>query len=164
MKIVGIDPSPIIPEIKSRFARIRRPRITVRHKHLRQRQTIKQAPAIVSDIVQGQAFSVVETYSEAPLLPRYLLAVNAERRTFRLYHLVWLRSSPRTLSEVRMILAGGSRVDPVMIECALLVTDTFIWRQRQAVDLGDLEILVDFRTQVEWVCVVVQIWVVPNRR
>lgn len=61
-----------------------------------------------------------------------------------------------------MILAGGSRVDPVMIECALLVTDTFVWRQRQAVDFCDLEILVDFRAQIEGVCVVVQIRVVSQ--
>lgn len=61
-----------------------------------------------------------------------------------------------------MILAGSGGMDPVMIEWSLLITDAFVWRQRQAVDFGDFEILVDFRAQVEWVRVVVQIWVVSQ--
>jgi hypothetical protein len=128
LKVVSIDPSPIIPQIKSCFARIRCPRITIRHEHLRQRQTIKQAPLVITDIVQSQPFSVVEPNSKAPLLPGYLLALNTERRTFRLHHLVWLRGGPRARSEVGMILAGSSGMYPFEVEWALLVTYAFVWR------------------------------------
>jgi hypothetical protein len=63
-----------------------------------------------------------------------------------------------------MILAGSSGMDPVVIEWALLVTDTFVRCQRQAVHFGNLEILVDFCAQVEWVSVIVQIWVVSQAK
>jgi len=112
--------------------------------------------------MQSQPFSIVESYSEAPLLPGHLLAFNTERRTFGLHYLVGLRGSPRAWSQIGMILAGSSGMDPVMIELTRLVTDAFVWRQWQAVHFGDLEVLVDFRAQVKWVSVVVQIRVVSQ--
>jgi len=56
-----------------------------------------------------------------------------------------------------MIFAGSGGMDPSMIEWTLLVMDSFIRRQRQSIHFGDLEILIDFRAQVEWVRIVVQI-------
>ena len=50
-KVIGIDARAVIPKIKSSFARVRRSRVTIRYKHLRQRETVEQAPAIVMNVV-----------------------------------------------------------------------------------------------------------------
>jgi hypothetical protein len=126
-KVVRIDARTIVSKVKRSFTWVRCARIAVRHKHLRQGETIEQTPAIVVDIVQSEAFAVVEANPECPLLPRDLLSFNYERRTFRLNHLVRLRCGPGTWSEGRVVLAGRTRVYHSTIELALLVVDAFVW-------------------------------------
>lgn len=77
-KVVGIDTRAVIPKVECGFARVRCSRIAIRYKHLRQRKTVEQAPAIVMDIVQCQAFTIVEANPEAPAFPGYLLALDIE--------------------------------------------------------------------------------------
>jgi hypothetical protein len=50
------------------------------------------------DVMEGQAFAVIEANPEAPFLPAYLLSLNVERGAFGLDHLIGLRSGPRTRS------------------------------------------------------------------
>lgn len=69
---------------------------------------------------------MVEAKPENPSLPGYLLAIDAERRTFRLHYLVWFRRVSRAWSEGRMILAGGRRVDLLPIKLALLMVDALV--------------------------------------
>ena len=40
-KVVGIDARAVIPKVEGGFARVRRSRIAIRNKHLRQRQTVE---------------------------------------------------------------------------------------------------------------------------
>jgi hypothetical protein len=159
-KIVRIDPRTIVSKVKRSFAWVRCARISVWHKHLRQRETVEQAPAIVVDIVQSQAFAVIKANSECPFLPKDLLSFNCERRIFGLNHLVRLRCGPGTWSEVRVVLAGRTRVYPSTIELALFIVDAFAWADGQAIDLGDLQVLGHLCAEVERICVVVQVLVV----
>ena len=112
------------------------------------------------DIVQCQAFTIIEANPEAPLFPRYLLAIDAERRTFGLQYLIRLRCGSRPWSKGRMIFARGRRVDPLPIKLALLVVDALARSHGQAIDLDDLQIFGHFSAKIERICVVVQIMMI----
>jgi len=125
-KVVGIDTRAIVSKVKRGFAWVRRSRIAIRDKHLRKGETVKQAPAIVMDVVQRQTFAIIEANPEGPLLPRDFLAIDTERRTFGLNYLIWLRRGSRAWSEGRMILAGGHRVDSTPVKFALFIIDALV--------------------------------------
>lgn len=55
-----------IAKIESLFPVVWTSRITVRHCHLRNAQSIEQWPTIISYIMDGSAFAIIESYSETP--------------------------------------------------------------------------------------------------
>lgn len=162
LQVIGINTRAIITEIECSLARIGSTRVSIRHKHLGQRETIEEATAIIPDIVQGQTLSVVEAYSEAPLLPLEVVALNSERRALWLDNLVWLGGRPRLWPQIRVVFTCGCRMDSPAVKWLLFVIDPFVGLGRQTVDLGDLEGLRDLSTDVQRVCVVVSIGVVKQ--
>jgi hypothetical protein len=80
--------------------------------------------------MKSEALSVVEADAKIPLLPFEMIALDVERRTFRLDYLVWLGSSSRAGSQVRVIFACSRGMDPSTVERPLFIVDPFVWRGR----------------------------------
>lgn len=51
-------------------------------------------------------------------------------------------------------------MDLATVKRLLLVVDSLMWLGRQAIDLGDFKLLRNLGTDVQWVCVVVGIWII----
>jgi hypothetical protein len=106
LQVIGIDTRTIITKIECSLARIGSTWVSIRHKHLGQREAVEEATAIIAYIVQGKTFSVIEALSEAPFLPLDVVALNKEWWTLGLNNLVWLGGRPRVWPEVE----GGIRL------------------------------------------------------
>jgi hypothetical protein len=59
-----------------------------------------------------------------------------------------------------VIFACSCRMDPPAVKGLLFAIDPLVRLGRQTVDPGDLEGLRDLSTDIQWVCVVVGIWVI----
>lgn len=60
--------------------------LTIRHKHLRQTQAIKQLSPIITHIMQHHSLSPRESQPKPPLLPLHQIALHSKRHAFWLVH------------------------------------------------------------------------------
>ena len=109
--------STVLAKVESMFPLMRVLRVSVWDNHLRERQPIKGgslvAFVIVRDVVEHNAFTVVEAHVDAPILPVNNTTIDLERHAFRLSDVDWLDIFPVPslgLDRRRIIIARRSFV------------------------------------------------------
>lgn len=125
-EVVGVDSRAVVAQIESRFARVWGARVAVGHEHFRQREAVEQAAVVVADVVQGQAFAVVEAKAKGPFLPGDLLAGDTEGGAGGLDDLEGFGGGAWAGAEGGMIFAQSGGVDSPSVEGALGVVDAFV--------------------------------------
>lgn len=111
LEIVGGDTSTNISEVEGRLAMIGSARVRIRNKHVRKRQAIKDASSVISNVMQGRALAIIETYTESPFLPLDDVPINGVRGAFGLNDVVRLEAGALGAGEIMEIfVAGGDLV------------------------------------------------------
>jgi hypothetical protein len=80
--------------------------------------------------MKREALSVVEADAKIPLFPFEMIALNMERRTFRLDYLVWLGGGSGAGSQIRVVFACCRGMNPPMVERLLFIVDPLVWCSR----------------------------------
>jgi hypothetical protein len=129
------------------FAVMRMLGVTVWYNHFRQRETVEDwsniSFVIESDVIEHNAFTVVEANVDTPVLPLDGASIHFERHTIRLSDMDWLNVCP---------------VAPILLDCRWVVV---VWRRPTDgpsylwdIDVDDLfSLRIVDRTKVQRKCV-----------
>lgn len=117
-KTIRHTTSTVFPEVKGMLPVMGILRVPVRDDHLRQRQTVENASfialVVVRDIIQNNAFPIVEANMNFPVLPFNNPAINSKRDTLGLSNVDWFQIFPVTTFRFNccgMIIIGRRLAD-----------------------------------------------------
>ncbi|EEQ41672.1 hypothetical protein CLUG_05799 [Clavispora lusitaniae ATCC 42720] len=151
-KRVGTVSRTILTNVQSMLSLVREVRTTVRHNHLRQRDSVEERSdvtmVVVGHVRQNNTLSVVEANVEAEVGPFHNVAVHLERHTFWLGHIVRSVVS----SETRWVFGSSKLLSNVLrVERRVLVLghlSSSVWN----IDVHNLTLVhVHNRAEVQWV-------------